>query len=220
MCRYLYLTDRTFSLLRQTHLHHLGDDHHGFREVDFKRSFPRITLVSVANPEGSIFEENDGTHSYAHLKSLRLEIYKPIRIDDLRGSCLHFAASERRICVHMFGIQILKPLSGESNFLHIGNITDVVVRSGGGILPSSRPPNIGPDEQGLRLGVSSDFWLVVKDAAVGQLTRSTINLVMHYARLNRQVSLGIDDQHPIRFEGELLVRCSSSVLELFVQIVR
>lgn len=119
--------------------------------------------------------------------------------------------------VSIFGIPIQVPREGYQHniMLCLYNAIDLIVESTGGILPPTDDADGNMDGGAVRISEPSEVSFCVKARSANQLARSTIQMVLDFARLAARLNMEDDCGIP-----NIYFACSSLVLDVFTELVR
>ncbi|KAJ9119514.1 hypothetical protein QFC22_003222 [Naganishia vaughanmartiniae] len=121
-------------------------------DVDLRKMFPRIELLSVATKvHGSSYKKQKGTGAMLYEQNLRVVLFKPVTIDGLQSLCLQIPGNSKRGAVCMFGIQMVNSFTADSGWIYVSHITDMTVCPGAGILAPSFATMVNTNGAGLRI---------------------------------------------------------------------
>lgn len=95
------------------------------------------------------------------------------------------------------------------------NAIDLIVESTGGILPPTDDADGNMDGGAVRISEPSEVSFCVKARSANQLARSTIQMVLDFARLAARLNMEDDCGIP-----NIYFACSSLVLDVFTELVR
>ncbi|KAJ9127457.1 hypothetical protein QFC24_000865 [Naganishia onofrii] len=191
-----------------------------WRDVDMKKMFPRIELLSVASQRHEPSRQPKDPAFMPDERNLNVVLFKPVTIDDLQLLRLQFHGNLKGGTVCMFGIQMVTSFSARS----VGHITNMTVFPGAGIFVPSFAMMVNMQGHGLRFnrgGQAPGLSIHIQNPTDDMLTRSTISLVLGFARAGRysgnlrSVSFADDPRLP----SELALWCLSPVLKAFEEIL-
>lgn len=216
--RYLRLKHSSYTFLRQQQ-HHLrslcfvpGED------LDLAPSFPRLRLAYHLTPA---FRHQYGLESgfMGRFTDIALDLYKPMAFDEIQLRCRPSAYESWDIfCV--FGINPRFPTSPPEVFRNatVGNIIELIVAEGAGILPPSITSTDGPAwnvaSQGTDVCPAEYFRLVLRDPAPTQLTASTVDFVLEFLAFGKEST-----EYHWGTPPHLVLDCYPSVFASFVSSV-
>jgi hypothetical protein len=195
-----------------------------WRDVDMKKMFPRIELLSVASQRHEPTRQRKDPAFMPDERNLKVVLFKPVTIDDLQLLRLQFHGNLKGGTVCMFGIQMVTSFSARSKYITVGHITNMTVCPGAGIFVPSFAMMANMQGHGLRFirgGQAPGLSIDIQNPTDDTLTRSTISLVLGFARAGRysgnlrSVSFTDDPRLP----SELALWCLSPVLKAFEEIV-
>lgn len=213
--RYLYLTDATRAILVQHLRYTSGDFDVTVENMDIKAVFPKLVLESIATGKGeNVRLQMKGGIVYRW--EMRIELFKAVNLAKVEALCHMPWRVKTAGSIRMFGVPITRalPIADASYGHHFRNITGVVLHPGAGILPFPQGDEIDANRGGLRLGVETDFSLVIKEPSSHRLARSTLERILEFARMELGSTAGTPG-----FAGALRLNCNSAVLKMFNQRV-
>lgn len=196
-----------------------------WRDMDMKKMFPRIELLSVVSQrhEPSSRQRKDPA-GMPDERTLKVVLFKPVTIDDLQLLRLQFHGNLKGGTVCIFGIQMVTSFSARSKCITVGHITNMTVCPGAEIFVPSFAMMVNMQGHGLRFnrgGQAPGLSIHIQNPTDDMLTRSTISLVLGFASAGRYSgnlrSMSFTDDP--RLTSELALWCLSPVLKAFEEIV-
>jgi hypothetical protein len=226
--RYLYLTEITYPMLQMHQRHVYNNFDESTDDIDLRRSFPRLVLLSWtrssetktvstdddASQQGSISADEDvspaGTFVTVH--PLHLELFRSVPFDELSSILLPVSSGSAEV-VGIYGTCLGNVEPHHSSSFDIHDINSLVLKKGAGLLPPTDGSVFDIARTGRTLCRAHNLILKFEQSDVNPDTISTIDLVLDFVKVSSKSSvLGI--------EPRLWIACSLAVLDSYITIVR
>lgn len=194
-------------------LHHIPDE-----DLDLAPSFPRLRIACFHRDPTPIRAWS--TRNRITLADINVEIFKPIRFEELQSRCrpLRAVGSFDMLCIFSVDPRFSTSPSRHPDSRSGGNIRNLVVAEGAGIIA---PPNCRTEgrlwdvaSRGIVEDPTTDFWLVLKDPMPTPLTASTIDFILAFMDFGRATTIATWNHEP-----HMELKCYPSVFASFVSLV-
>jgi hypothetical protein len=186
-------------------------------DLDLTPSFPRLRIACYPHQPRDV--PVAGLRQRITLTDLSVEIFKPVRFEELQSRCRpRTGDSFDMFCVSGVDPRFPTSTSRNSGSRRGGNLTNLVVAEGAGILPPSFYRTQGRSWNVASCGTveepATGLYLVLRDPAPTPLTASTIDFVLAFMEFGRVSTIDLWDHEP-----HLELKCYLSVFASFVSSV-
>lgn len=213
------MSEDTLTVLQQHLRFSSGDFEHTDDHLDLSRFFPRLQLLCV-KMECPINEYWDSNTGSLHVVPLRVDLYEPIKLEDLRRLCsLRWVGKERR-SVAIFGHEVVD-VNGikEDEYSTVNNVVALRNWNEGGIIPQVTNVGCNTDSSSDPLILTRKFSLAVTDVSPSDLAVDTICLILDVAKESWDSDIAEERQEYRDRTADLEVELHPLVLDKFTQEV-